>query len=444
MANISHSKEDVLEMLSKMHLDNVDDLFKIIPEKFKYDYNELIIGDSLSEQELESHMSKIGKPNINANNSTCFMGGGSYDHYIPKIVDTLSSRSEFYTAYTPYQPEVSQGTLQYLYEFQSMICNLSGMEIANASLYDCASSIAEACSLAVSVTRKKKILISKLLHPSYIDVIKTYFSGKEISIDFIDIDKTGCTSMQDLKNSHNDDVAALVIQTPNYYGLVENLENLSTIKKNSLLICVSDPIAMSILKKPCESGADVYVGEGQPLGNYMSYGGPYIGLFATKLKYARKMPGRIIGKTVDMKGEDGFVMTLQTREQHIRRDKATSNICTNQGLLALRCTIYLALMGNSGLPAIAKLCYNNSHYAAIKINEMPNYSIYKDNFSFIKEFIVETKVSAKLIQKDAMSHNLMIDCPINDNTDTLLLLAFTEKRTKDEIDNLLTFLSKYK
>ena len=441
MSNIPHTKEDVLKMLSDMKLDNIDDLFKVVPSKFKYKNEKLIVGPSLGEQELEGHLKNIGSKNIDSTKATCFMGGGSYDHYIPKIVDTLSSRSEFYTAYTPYQPEVSQGTLQYLYEFQSMLCNLSGMEISNASLYDCASSVAEACSLAISVNRKKKILLSKLLHPSYIDVVRTYFSGKDVVIDFIDIDDQLLTSVKNINIKHDDDVSAIVVQSPNYYGIIENIKAISSIKKNSLLICVSDPISMSIMKSPGECGSDVYVGEGQPLGNYMSFGGPYIGLFATKLKYARKMPGRIIGKTIDMEGKDGYVMTLQTREQHIRRDKATSNICTNQGLLALRCTIYLALMGNKGMPSIAKLCFNNSHYAANKINSLKNFNIYKDNYSFIKEFVVETKKSAKMIQELAVNENILIDRPLNSKNDNLLMFAFTEKRSKEEIDILVKFLS---
>ena len=284
MANIPHSKSDVNEILNKLNIDSIENLFDIIPNHLKFDFNKLKIGDSLSEQELCLFMDDISDKNNNSLDSLCFMGGGIYDHYIPRVIDTISSRSEFYTAYTPYQPEVSQGTLQYLYEFQTMLCNLSGMEVANASLYDCASAIAEACSLSISATKRNKILLSSMLHPSYIEVIKTYFSGKNIEFITISEDSFGAMSMDELKKNIDDNIASIVVQSPNYYGLIEDIMSISKIKQQSLLIVVSDPISMSLLKSPGELGADVYVGEGQPLGNYMSYGGPCIGLFATKLK----------------------------------------------------------------------------------------------------------------------------------------------------------------
>ena len=442
MSNISNTNKDIQKMLDKMEINSIDNLFEIIPDKFKYDINNIkTVQDSLSEQELDKYMSNISNQNLHSLNSLSFMGGGSYDHYVPRVVDTLSSRSEFYTAYTPYQPEVSQGTLQYLYEFQTMLCELSGMEIANASLYDCASAIAEACSMSVSITRKKKILLSSMLHPNYIDVVKTYFSQRNIDIELL-----GSSDGFTVYNNINeiDEYACIVIQSPNYFGLIEDIENISKIKNKSLLVCVSDPISISLLKSPGDCGADVYVGEGQPLGNYISLGGPYIGIFATKLKFARKMPGRIIGKTHDIDGKDGYVMTLQTREQHIRRDRATSNICTNQGLLALRCTIYLALLGKHGVSGIAKLCYNNAQYAASQIDNLNNFNLFSSSKAFIKEFVIQTTFSAKEIQRKAVECNILIDLPVNDKTDSLILLAFTEKRSKEDIDQLINFLSQYK
>ena len=442
MSNISNTNKDIQKMLDKMEINSIDNLFEIIPDKFKYDINNIkTVQDSLSEQELDKYMSNISNQNLHSLNSLSFMGGGSYDHYVPRVVDTLSSRSEFYTAYTPYQPEVSQGTLQYLYEFQTMLCELSGMEIANASLYDCASAIAEACSMSVSITRKKKILLSSMLHPNYIDVVKTYFSQRNIDIELL-----GSSDGFTVYNNINeiDEYACIVIQSPNYFGLIEDIENISKIKNKSLLVCVSDPISISLLKSPGDCGADVYVGEGQPLGNYISLGGPYIGIFATKLKFARKMPGRIIGKTHDIDGKDGYVMTLQTREQHIRRDRATSNICTNQGLLALRCTIYLALLGKHGVSDIAKLCYNNAQYAASQIDNLNNFNLFSSSKAFIKEFVIQTTFSAKEIQRKAVECNILIDLPVNDKTDSLILLAFTEKRSKEDIDQLINFLSQYK
>ena len=283
-----------------------------------------------------------------------------------------------------------------------------------------------------------KILLSNMLHPNYVSVVKTYFKERNIIIDFLD-SEDGLTILS--KHHDIDDYACIVVQSPNYYGLIENIEEFSNFKNDSLLICVSDPSSMSLLKSPGDMGADIYVGEGQPLGNYISYGGPYIGLFATKLKYARKIPGRIIGKTEDDDGKDGFVMTLQTREQHIRREKATSNICTNQGLLVLRCAIFLSLLGKKGISGLANLCYQNSQYAASKIDLLKKFSLFSKSRAFIKEFVIKTDLSAKLIQKKAVENNILIDLPINDKTDSLILLAFTEKKSKNDIDTLIDFLS---
>ena len=439
MSNISITDSQLNEMLKKLSLESIEDLFEIIPNKFKYDINSLSLKDALSEQEITNYFNVIAGRNLNASNSLFFMGGGSYDHYIPKIVDTLSSRSEFYTAYTPYQAEVAQGTLQYLYEFQSMICSLSGMEVSNASLYDGASALAEACLMSISITKNKKILLSKSIHPTYVDVLKTYVDPIGIEINYIEMLDNGTT-----KNltSSLDDYACIVVQSPNYFGIVEDLDSFNTVKGNALFIVVSDPVSVSLLKSPGECGCDIYVGEAQSLGNYMSFGGPNIGVLCSRKKFIRKMPGRIIGKTEDVDGKVAYSMVLQTREQHIRRDKATSNICTNQGLLALRSTIFLSLLGES-LKEIAKICYNNCQYAADKIDNLNNFNVYGDNRSFIKEFVVRTVVSASKIQKDAADNNILIDKPINDKSDNKLLLAFTEKRTKEEIDSLIEFFKQY-
>ena len=439
MSNISITKNQLDEVLKKLSLDSIEDLFKIIPESFKFDINSLSIKDALSEQELTNYFNILGDKNLNSSNSLFFMGGGSYDHYVPKVVDTLSSRSEFYTAYTPYQAEVAQGTLQYLYEFQTMVCQLSGMEVSNASLYDGASSLAEACSMSISITKNKKILLSKSVHPSYVKVLKTYLDPIGIEIEYFDLSENGTTNCSD---EIENDFACIVIQSPNYYGLVEDLEAFNRVKGKSMFIVISDPVSASLLKSPGDCGCDIYVGEAQSLGNYMSFGGPNIGLLASKKKHIRKMPGRIIGRTEDVDGKEAYSMVLQTREQHIRRDKATSNICTNQGLLALRSTIYLALLGNS-LAEVAKICYNNSQYAADKIEELKGFSIYKNNRSFIKEFVVKTTGSASLIQREAAENKILIDKPKTDKNDNKLLFAFTEKRTKEEIDSLIDFLKNY-
>ena len=396
---------DVSEMLKAINKRSIDDLFDIVPEKFKIDFKKFNIPDSLSEQEVYDKLIDISSRNIASKNFT-FLGGGAYDHYVPKVVDFIASRSEFYTAYTPYQPEVSQGTLQYLYEFQTMICELSGMDVSNASLYDGASAVAEACSMCISYNKKRKILLSSSVNPNYIDVVKTYFSNNNIDIEFINT-KDGVTDFNELNKLLNDDVSCLVIQSPNYFGILEDWKTFSKLKqkfKDLLIVAVSDPISLSLLEPPGNCGCDVYVGEGQPLGNYLTYGGPYLGLFAAKQEYIRKMPGRIIGRTEDVDGKEGFVMTLQTREQHIRRERATSNICTNQGLMALRATIYLSLLGNKGLPGIANICFQNTQYAAEKISNLSKFSLHYKNTPFIKEFVVKTDYSALQLIKDATNH----------------------------------------
>ena len=431
--------KDIAAMLNKLNINNIDSLFDVIPKEFKFNIDDINLDASSTEFIVENYMEAVSNKNLHSKNSICFMGGGAYDHYIPKIVDTLSSRSEFYTAYTPYQPEVSQGTLQYLYEFQTMLCELSGMEIANASLYDGASSVAEACSMSIASTRGNTILVSSDIHPSFKELIDIYFKHKDVNVLSLD-SVNGVVCINDLKKKMHDKVACIVVQSPNYNGILEDWSEISKFKQKSLLVAVSDPISLSFIKSPGDSNCDIYVGEGQTLGNYMSFGGPYIGLFATKMKYARKMPGRIIGRTKDLDGKEGFVMTLQTREQHIRRERATSNICTNQGLLALRSTIYMALMGKEGIYNVANISFQNAHYAAEKIKELNSCKLKYNTNNFIKEFVVEVEKSAKAIQQKASDNNLLIDTIKTDQNDNQLLLAFTEKRTKEEIDTLIDFL----
>ena len=445
MTYIPITDNDVSAMLKEIKdAKSIDDLFDVVPEKFKLDFENFKIPDSLSEQEVFDKLKDIGSLNT-ANNNLNFNGGGAYDHYVPKIVDFLSGRSEFYTAYTPYQPEVSQGTLQYLYEFQSMICELSKMEVSNASLYDGASAVAEACSLASAYNNKKKVLLSSTLNPNYIDVVKTYFSYNDIEVQLID-SKDGLTSIKNLEKIIDDDTSCIVVQSPNYNGLLEDWNEFTKFKerfKDILVVAVSDPLSLSIINTPGDADCDVYVGEGQSLGNYLLYGGPYIGLFSTKLKYVRKMPGRIIGRTNDVDGKEGFVMTLQTREQHIRRERATSNICTNQGLIALRCTIYMALLGKKGMPGIANICFQNSQYAADKISNLEHFNLNYDNRSFIKEFVVKTAFSAKKLVNDAAKAGYSFSKVLGDSSDSLILLAFTEKYNKNHIDAFVEYLKDY-
>ena len=437
---IPNNKKNEQEILDALEISNFEDLISIIPKKLRVKGGILGLEEGISEHELNIYIESLNKKKSETGQSLCFSGGGVYDHFVPKIIDFISSRSEFNTAYTPYQPEVSQGTLQYIYEFQSMICELSGLDISNASLYDGASALAEACSLAINHTGHKKILISGMVNPFYIDVVKTYLKYRAVDIQILPI-SDGITDFNNVSNMVMDDVACVVIQSPNFYGYIENWKKYSELLdgNKTLLVAVSDPISLSILESPGQSNADIYIGEGQCLGNHLSYGGPNLGLFAIKENLKRKLPGRVVGMTTDMNNKDGFVLTLQTREQHIRRSRATSNICTNQGLLALRAVIYMSLMGKEGLPNLAKLCFNKSQYAADQISQINGFELFLGKRDFIKEFIVKTEYSAEKIQKIAEQEGFLFDC-VDKN---LIKFCITEKRSKDDIDNLVEFLKSY-
>lgn len=436
---IPSNKKNEKEILDILEISTFEDLIAIIPPNLRVKNGILGLESGISEYELDLFIKSLKSTSFSSK-KLCFSGGGVYDHYIPKVIDFIASRSEFNTAYTPYQPEVSQGTLQYIYEFQSMICELSGLDISNASLYDGASALAEACSLAISHTRNKKILISETVNPIYLDVVKTYLKYREVEIVVIQT-VDGITDFDKIKKINLNDIACIAIQSPNFYGYLEDWKKYSNLLKDykGLLISVSDPISLSILESPGKTGADIYVGEGQVLGNYLSYGGPNLGLFAIKNNLKRKLPGRVVGMTTDINGNTGFVLTLQTREQHIRRSKATSNICTNQSLLALRAVIYMSLLGKEGLPNLAKLCFQKSQYAANKISKIKGFNLLSNRRDFIKEFTVEIDSSATKLKREAEKVDILFDC-IGEN---MLKFSFTEKRTKSEIDKLITFLESY-
>ena len=433
------TKEEEGDLLKSSNVENFSDLIKIIPESLILN-KDMGIGNPMSEMEIEQEL--INLSNSNNNNKLCFLGGGLQDRFIPKVVDIITSRSEFATSYTPYQAEVSQGTLQYLYEFQTMICELSGMDIANASLYDGASAVAEACLLALSATNNNKILYSPFINPLYLSLIKSYLVGQNIELIKLS-EINGVTDLESI-DEHINEAAALIIQSPNSNGLLEDWsKGKSKINNNkTLLIAISDPYSLSLIKSPGECGADVFVGEGQALGNYLNYGGPLLGLIAVKEKYKRRMPGRIVGKTLDKENKQGFVLTLQTREQHIRRDRATSNICTNQGLIALRATIYLSLMGKNGLPYLANLSFQKAMYAKQKINKLDKYSFPYSN-NFISEILVSTKHSVNKLIKYCNLNNILIDKAPYDKSDSLFIVSFTEKLTKDDIDILIKCLKNF-
>lgn len=440
---IPHTAEDEQQMLEAIGLSSVDELFDDIPEdvKLKRDLN---LKSSMSELEVRSYLNELAAKNCSTSEMTCFLGAGAYDHYIPSIVGHIISRSEFYTSYTPYQPEVSQGTLQYLFEYQTLICNLTGMEISNASLYDGGTAIAEAALMTASVARKDEIIVSKTVRPESRKILKTYAHIQGLKVIEVDM-KDGVTDLEELEKHISDNTGAVIVQSPNFFGIIEDLEATSKIVKKSKkagFIASVDPISLGILKRPGDLGVDVVVGEGQGMGIPLSFGGPYLGFIATTKKYMRKLPGRIVGQTEDLEGKRSFVLTLTAREQHIRREKATSNICSNQGLNTLAATVYMVTLGKKGLREVALQSTQKAHYAHKKLTESGKYKPLFDK-PFFKEFAVVSDIDADKIDENLRKENIIggyhlgIDYPQYKNA---ILYAVTEKRTKDEIDKLSSVL----
>ncbi|MEE8486945.1 MAG: aminomethyl-transferring glycine dehydrogenase subunit GcvPA, partial [Gemmatimonadota bacterium] len=376
----------------------------------------------------------------------CFAGGGMYDHYVPAAVDHIIRRSEFYTAYTPYQPEVAQGTLQVIYEFQTMICELTGMDVANASMYDGPTATAEAAVMARAVTRRGRVLAARSLHPHSRKVTNTYLGGIGAELELISYGSDGRLDMDALESSLDDDTAAVIVGYPNFFGGIEELEPVAEAAHaaGALLVVAADPVMLAVLKSPGACGADIVVAEGQPLGNGPSFGGPVVGLFAATQKLVRKMPGRIVGGTVDMEGRRGYVLTLQTREQQIRREKATSNICTNQGLMALATTVYLSLVGKSGLRQVAETSIQNAHYARRRLIDAGVEVMFPDA-PVGREFAVRTRDHSQVVLDRGVQAGILAGVSLSRfrslEVGDGLLLAFTEKRSRDEIDRLVNLLA---
>ena len=433
---IGNTNDDRDKMLKEIGYKDIDSLFRAVPDSVLLK-EKLNIPEALSEMELVKHIKSLSDENFNMDDYVCFLGGGAYDHYIPSAIDQLILRQEFYTSYTPYQPEISQGTLQAIFEYQTMISELTGLPVANASMYDGASALAEAAVMSCEAARRNEILVANTVHPESRKVLNTYARFRNITVKEIEYNN-GQADLDDLNAKINSNTAAVIVQSPNHFGIIEDVEAISEIahKNKSLLTVSADPISLAILKSPGEMGADIAVGEGQPLGNSLNFGGPYLGFMAVTEKLMRKMPGRIVGQTSDKEGRRGFVLTLQTREQHIRREKATSNICSNQALNALQATMYLTFMGKEGLKEVAKLCFNKSHYA---YEELTKTNKFKPLFTapFFKEFAVTSEkpvdeLNEKLLEDNIIGgYNLEKDYPELKNG---YLLAVTEKRTKEEID----------
>ena len=431
MAYLANSDKDFAEMLQTIGVSRFEDLIENIPRDIRF------TGDfDLPEAESEFGVSRILQGLAEKNHRlVSYLGGGAYDHYVPAVVNALISRPEFYTSYTPYQPEVSQGNLQAMYEFQSMVCELTGMDVTNASMYEGGSALAEAVLLSVQQTRKNKVLFPTTINRRYRQVVETYTKNMGIELrpiplkDFVlDLEK-----MDDLCDA---EVGSVVVQHPNYYGFLEDMEQIAALcqQKNLMLIEVYDPISLGILKTPADYGAHVAVAEGQPLGNAQNFGGPFVGLFSATEKLIRKMPGRIAGVTVDSEGNRGFVLTLQTREQHIRREKATSNICTNSGLMALAAGIYLATLGKQGMQKVSDLCLQKAHYLAEQLCQIDGVLL-ASAAPYFKEFTLKLPKTADKIIVNAMKNGILPGIDLADEGfPEHLLIAVTEKRTRNELD----------
>ena len=420
------------ELLAAIGLSSVDDLFADIPDDYRNP--PLRLPDPMSELEIQRELGAMAGRNRPLSSGPSFLGAGSYYHFIPSIVKAVMTRGEFLTAYTPYQPEVSQGTLQVIFEFQTMISALFGMEVANAGMYDGATSLAEAVLMACRVTRRQQVVVSDTVAPAYRQVIATYCQAQGIAIDIV--------PTADIGASVTEATAGVVAQYPNFYGGLDDLATLAATAHDdgALLVVSADPLAMGMLKPPGEFGADIVTGEGQPIGIPPSFGGPYLGLFSCKQQYIRQMPSRLVGRTTDTQGRTGYVLTLQTREQHIRRERATSNICTNEALYALASTIYLAAMGRQGLRQVAELCYHKSHYAASAISDLDGYSLPQSG-EFFQEFVVTCPEAPAKINRRLMERNILGGLDVSDRFENGMLLCVTEMNSREDIDLLVDALS---
>lgn len=437
---LPHTDRDRQSMLEAIGVDSVDDLFQDIPARVRLNKS-MNLPSALPEQELVKEMLEISKMNDNLQQNICFLGAGAYDHYIPSVVSHVIHRSEFYTAYTQYQPEISQGYLQALWEYQSMICEITGMDVANASMYDGGTAVTEAAMMACAASGRIEIIMAETIHPHYQEIFKTYAQDRNYTFKNVGC-KNGVTNIAHLEEAVGKTTAAVIIQSPNFFGSIEDIKAIAKIAhaQGAYLIAAVDPLSLGILASPGSLGADIVVGEGQSMGIPISFGGPYLGFFAATEKLMRKMPGRIIGQTTDQDGKRGFVLTLQAREQHIRREKATSNICSNEALCALAAAVYLTAVGKVGYRKIADQCLQKAHYAYEELTEIPGCEKVFAS-PFFKEFVVRLnkpveEVNASLLEKGIIGGlDLSKYYPAMKNC---MLLCVTEKRSKDDIDRLVS------
>ncbi len=426
---IPNTDHDRADMLRDIGAGSVDELFQDVPAQFRdvpFD-----LPPPLTELELKEELRQLSRQNASLDDYACFLGAGYYQHFIPSVVGHITGRSEFYTAYTPYQAEASQGILQSIYEYQSLLCQLTGMQISNAGMYDGASATAEAALMACRLTGRKEVAVLSTVNPRYRDVVGTYCSSQDIAINELRPDS------QDLP----DECACLLVQQPNFFGHFEEAERYAAIahRAGALLIVIFDPISLGLFRPPGSYGVDIAVAEGQSLGNPLNFGGPGLGIFTCRQEHLRQMPGRIVGRTIDVEGQTGYVLTMATREQHIRRERATSNICTNEALVALAATVYLAAMGKSGLRRVAELCYHKAHYLANSISKLEGYSLaFKQ--PFFKEFVIRCPLPPEQINQALWKENIIGGLDVSHLVDNGLLLCATEMNSKQAIDRLVAAL----
>ena len=438
------TRDDRTVMLGTVGVEDVTDLFESIPRSVRFP--DLDLAPALTEMDAERRLRALANQNLVAEPGRTFLGAGSYQHYVPAAVNAIVSRGEFYTAYTPYQPEVAQGTLQTIYEFQTMVADLFGTEVANASIYDGATALAEGALVSVSSSRnKRRIVVAGTVHPSYREVLRTYLSGLPVELVELPLPETGFTTeIEDVRGALSDDLACLVVQYPNFFGGIEDLRGLADAahEAGGLLVAATYPVPLGLLRSPGALGADVVAAEGQALGIAQSYGGPYVGLLGTRQRYVRQLPGRLAGMTADASGKRGFVLTLQTREQHIRREKATSNICTNQGLMATAATVYMATLGPAGFREVALRSYQNAHYLADCIARLPGYEL-PLAAPFFHEFVVRSPLPASEVNGHLREAGIIGGLELgrfDAKLDRDLLVCATEVHDRSALDRFVAAL----
>jgi glycine dehydrogenase subunit 1 len=441
-----HTPQEIEEMLSFIGIKSIEELFKRVPEKYRFP--DLNLPEGLSEMEIAAELNEIAAANANSDEFISFLGAGAYNHYIPSVVDAILSRGEFYTAYTPYQPEVSQGTLQAIFEYQSLMVELTGMDVSNASHYDGATAAAEAANLAYHNFRgkRKKVLVARSVNPEYRETIRTYMYGLEdVQVLGDEPLESGKDEIEKLLEMIDKETAVVIVQYPDFFGRIKDYTNIveKAHEFGALVTFVFNPTALGILKPPGAFGADIAVGDGQPLGIPLSFGGPYLGIFTVKDKFVRKLAGRLVGETVDEAGNRAFVLTLTAREQHIRREKSTSNICTNQGLMALASAVYLSVLGKTGFKQVANLCYQKAHYAAEQISKLPGFELAFPDDPFFHEFVIKTPKSVSEINLHLESHWILGGYDLRQaypDMENQMLIAVTEKISKEDIDDFVAAL----